>query len=47
MVSSSFFFSPRLSGKGDDLEAGHLHAPGGMSYGAALDVLAKGRQRTS
>jgi UPF0755 protein len=44
VVSSSFFFSlrARLSGKGDDLKPGTFTLKEGMSYGAALDVLAKG-----
>ena len=44
VVSSSFFFSlrTRLSGKDDDLKPGTFTLKEGMSYGAALDVLAKG-----
>ncbi len=44
VVSSSFFFSLRahLSGRGGDLKPGSYTLKRGMSYGAALDVLAKG-----
>ncbi|MFN2615906.1 MAG: endolytic transglycosylase MltG [Thermoleophilaceae bacterium] len=44
VVSSSFFFSLRahLSGRGDELKAGVYTLRKDMSYGAALDALAKG-----
>ena len=44
VVSGSFFFSlrARFSGKDDDLKPGTFTLKEGMSYGAALDVLAKG-----
>jgi uncharacterized YceG family protein len=44
VVSSSFFFSLRahLSGRGGDLKPGSYTLKKDMSYGAALDALAKG-----